>query len=92
MSSNMWILHAFSQIYFIFQGSQENHSKTLNNLKIYFQLLHLKNQLSGIIHGYIFYFAINFNKENCLLIIGTPRQNTYRFWQLVLIIQIFNAF
>ena len=36
--------------------------------KIYFQLLHLKNQLSGIIHEYIFYFAINFNKENCLLI------------------------
>ena len=32
-TSNMWILHAFSQIYFIFQGSQENHSMTLNKLR-----------------------------------------------------------
>ena len=62
----MWILHAFSLMYFIFQGSQENHSKTLNNLLNIFPAAAFEKQLSGIIHGYIFYFEINFNKENCL--------------------------
>ena len=32
-NSKMWILHAFSLIYFIFQGSPENHSKTHNNFR-----------------------------------------------------------
>ena len=49
-NGKMWILHAFSQIDFIFQGSPENHSKTLNNLRNIFPLLNLKNQLSGITH------------------------------------------
>ena len=58
----------FYPIYFIFQGSKENHSKTLNNLRNIFPAAAFENQLSSIIHRYIFYFAISFNQENCLLI------------------------
>ena len=33
----------FSQIYFIFQGSQENHSKTFNNLRNIFPAAAFEN-------------------------------------------------
>ena len=89
----MRILHAFSHIYFIFQGSLENHSKTLKNLKNIFPAAAFEKQSSGIKPGYTFYFAINFNKKKIdNLLIGIPRQNTCRFCQLVLIIKIFKAF
>ena len=72
MSSNLWILYAFSQINFIFQDSQENHSKTLNYFRNIFPAAAFEKQLSGIIHGYIFYLAINLNKKIANLLIGTP--------------------
>ena len=86
----MWILHAFSQIYFISRGSPENHSYTLNNFRIIFPAAAFGKPLSGIIHGCIFEFAINLRNYK-LMNWHTP-QNAGRFLQLVLIIQKYKAF
>ena len=85
MSSNMWLLHAFSQINFIFQGNQDNQSKTLNNLRNIFPAAAFEKPIIRHKNDYKWIhilFCKKLQYRKVYLLIGTLRQNTCRFGNL----------